>query len=583
MSTSRRRWPRPCPGRFPSAYRDEAGLTLSGAVARTHEAGFLPDILERSLHDGLRHHAGGAYGLWSGITEIDNQQAVVAAGAEVVPEMLPSLARASLEVTQRLSDEGVPREWVQEAVDARLRVLESPAAMVETALEAAYAVLRDQVPVSYDELREQLRDTDPARVDQAARELHASLLVGLPDAAPLGRTLPAVTFPDARPSGTGQKHSHVNWPADLTTFSADEPVAERVTGTMCRAMRIKDIVALLAWRDGARHLIGQDGSVLEMEPREWMRGKDLTKALDAAVPDELHVPMSDRAVTFHRMSTTERAAVAFARFANTRTGLASMLAVVTVLAAWALVAGHRIVGVALVLLAAALGSPPVAHGGRALAGLRLAAAVRHSLGDDLGGDGAAHRAAGRPDPRVVRGRRPRGHPGPVLPRLPRHPARGLERARRRPRGRVRLVAANRPGYGASTPAAPSYRRVADDTAELADSLGIEHFGVLGMSVGGTFALACAALLPRAAWPPRPRWWRPRGETPDLPALEQVRPEFLEYRASGRPRGSRRRRPGRRAGWRRCRPEDRSLVDGPAAEVAAAAREAILVPDGYLPT
>ena len=39
-----------------------------------------------------------------------------------------------------------PREWVQEAVDRRLRVLESPAAEVETALEAAYAALNDQVP-----------------------------------------------------------------------------------------------------------------------------------------------------------------------------------------------------------------------------------------------------------------------------------------------------------------------------------------------------------------------------------------------------------------------------------------------------
>src|SRR5689334_21870759 len=60
---------------------------------------------------------------------------------------------------------------------------------------------------------------------------------------------------------------------------------------------------------------------------------------------------------------------------------------------------------------------------------------------------------------------------------------------------IRLVAANRPGYGASTPAPPSYQRVVDDTGELADALGIDRFGVLGMSVGGTFALACAALLP----------------------------------------------------------------------------------------
>jgi hypothetical protein len=340
----------------PAAYRDEAGLTLSGTVTRTHEASFLSDILERSLHDGLRRHSGGAYGLWSGITEVDNQHAVVGAGADVLPEMLPSLARASLEVTQRLADEGVPREWVQEAVETRLRVLESPAAMVETALEAAYSVLRDQVPVSYQDLLQQLHDTDPARVDHAARELHASLLVGLPEAAPLGRTIPAVTFPDSGPVGTGQKHSHVNWPADLTTFSVDEHVAERVTGAMSTSMRLEDVVALLAWRDGARRLIGHGGNVMEMEPREWMRGKDLSKALDDAIPADRHVPMPDRTVTFRRMSTTERAAVAFGRVANTRIGLLSMLGFVAILATWSLVTGHHIVGVVFLLLAGALGT-----------------------------------------------------------------------------------------------------------------------------------------------------------------------------------------------------------------------------------
>ena len=39
---------------LPAAYRDDVGLTLSGVVTRTHEAGFLPVVLERALHDGLR-------------------------------------------------------------------------------------------------------------------------------------------------------------------------------------------------------------------------------------------------------------------------------------------------------------------------------------------------------------------------------------------------------------------------------------------------------------------------------------------------------------------------------------------------
>ena len=341
---------------LPAAYRDEAGLSLSGVVTRTHEAGFLPDILERSLHDGLRRHSGGAYGLWSSMTEVDNQHAVVAAGSDVVPEMLRGLAGATLEVVERLAEYGVPRDWVDEAVARRLRVLESPAAMVETALEAAYAAMAEQLPLSYEELLDQLRNTNPMRVDDAVRELHASLLVGLPEAAPLGRSLVPVTFADTRPVGTGDKHSHVNWPADLTTFSVDGQVAERVTGTMSRTMRLRDVVGLLAWRDGARHLIGRDGAVLELEPREWNRGKDLTKAIDAAISPELHVSMPDRAVTFQRMSLGERSAMTFARFANTRVGLSSLLGLFAVLALLAILGGHRVVGVFLLILAGALGA-----------------------------------------------------------------------------------------------------------------------------------------------------------------------------------------------------------------------------------
>lgn len=169
---------------------------------------------------------------------------------------------------------------------------------------------------------------------------------------------------------------------------------------------------------------------------------------------------------------------------------------------------------------------------------------------------------------------------------------------------VRLIAANRPGYGASTPAAPSYQRIADDTAELADMLGIDRFAVLGMSVGGTFALACAALLPgrvtRATLVATP------GEAPRMdPAyprddldedgrrffdelargtveenLDRVRPDFLAWRARVAPDDPDDTALATR--WLAGLPdEDRVLVDGPAAGVAAAAREAVGVPEGYL--
>lgn len=63
------------------------------------------------------------------------------------------------------------------------------------------------------------------------------------------------------------------------------------------------------------------------------------------------------------------------------------------------------------------------------------------------------------------------------------------------RAGVRLVAVNRPGYGLTTPTSPSCRGAVRDAVALADRLGIGSFGVLGMSVGGMYALACAALHP----------------------------------------------------------------------------------------
>src|SRR4029450_2646983 len=60
---------------------------------------------------------------------------------------------------------------------------------------------------------------------------------------------------------------------------------------------------------------------------------------------------------------------------------------------------------------------------------------------------------------------------------------------------VRLVAVNRPGYGESEADASTHEWGAEDVAAVADRLGIERFAVLGMSIGGPYALACAVRFP----------------------------------------------------------------------------------------
>jgi pimeloyl-ACP methyl ester carboxylesterase len=70
---------------------------------------------------------------------------------------------------------------------------------------------------------------------------------------------------------------------------------------------------------------------------------------------------------------------------------------------------------------------------------------------------------------------------------------------------LRVVVVERPGSGLSD--RHRYAAVVDwaaDMAELADALGAERLGVVGLSGGGPFALSCGA-VPRwsLGWPPWP--------------------------------------------------------------------------------
>jgi pimeloyl-ACP methyl ester carboxylesterase len=61
---------------------------------------------------------------------------------------------------------------------------------------------------------------------------------------------------------------------------------------------------------------------------------------------------------------------------------------------------------------------------------------------------------------------------------------------------LRLLSHDRPGYGGSSrQPGRLIRDVAADVATIADQLGIDRFGVWGISGGGPHALACTALLP----------------------------------------------------------------------------------------
>ena len=171
------------------------------------------------------------------------------------------------------------------------------------------------------------------------------------------------------------------------------------------------------------------------------------------------------------------------------------------------------------------------------------------------------------------------------------------------RAGVRLVAVNRPGYGRSDPASSGHSSVADDLVAVADLLGVERFAVLGMSLGGPYALACAARHPHRvtaagvvaapAMALGPPWHRddltPEKQSffahlmscPVEEAMALMRPEFEDFVATVSPQDPDDVAVAER--WTRgLHPWDLEVLSAlPSAEVAASAREALAGTHGYL--
>jgi pimeloyl-ACP methyl ester carboxylesterase len=171
------------------------------------------------------------------------------------------------------------------------------------------------------------------------------------------------------------------------------------------------------------------------------------------------------------------------------------------------------------------------------------------------------------------------------------------------RAGVRLLAPNRPGYGTSDGHASTPESVADDVVAVADTVGATVFAVLGMSVGGIYALATAARHPGRVTalaavsapgqvavmdPPHHRDGLSQEEADQIDrlraartseeAVEMLRPEYETFLAQMRvPRQE------LAARWTaQLSTTDRELLDVvPEAVLAAQAEEALARPDGYL--
>jgi pimeloyl-ACP methyl ester carboxylesterase len=151
---------------------------------------------------------------------------------------------------------------------------------------------------------------------------------------------------------------------------------------------------------------------------------------------------------------------------------------------------------------------------------------------------------------------------------------------------VRLLCVNRQGYGRSSIAASTHASAAADALAVADRLGVGEVAVLGMSVGGAYAAACAATHPGrvtalevVATMPAP------DAAPDESVEDMVRgfaPGFAEWVAGIAPEDADDAALAERF-TASLPPEDADLLRAATTtrDLATSVREALATPDGYL--
>jgi len=336
---------------FPAAYEERAGLVLSGVVDRSHDATVAASLLENALRQEVRDRAGAAYAPWSVYESVDADTAVIAAGSDLLPDALPMILEKSLVLLERLQA-GVGADLIEEQVSVRLQALRDPYNAMAIAMRTGHAVLRGDLPPTYDDLVAEAERTDREEIRKAFHQLRSTLLLGAPTRTRLPQRIRRAAYPSSPPWQDARAHRHRNWPLDRSRFSSGASGVEIVEGGKALQVASADVAGLMTWRDGARHLIGRDGWGITMVPDEWHHGTLLTRAIDALVPAELHLLVDGVGSRgFRRLSWAKRWSPPLRRGIASAPGLALLAVVLAVVGIAASAAQVSIVAGASVLAA----------------------------------------------------------------------------------------------------------------------------------------------------------------------------------------------------------------------------------------
>lgn len=269
------------------------GIAMSAIMPRGTPGQAYAALLTKRLQAALRMDDGVSYSPFALYEQRDHATAQVLAVADGLKESHAALAARFVAEVERLATTAPTDDeigQVRRKMQAAMRAAEPGSIVVTTALDA----LLGREPISQAEAEQQIAELTPDSVREFAAEALGTALFMMP----LGQQPKGTSYRSAPDSSLiqveGRTLRSVDFPVNRDRLIVGPSGITLIRGPMLITVRFEECEALLAWPDGARHLIGRDGFRVQVEPTLWHDGHTIPALIDAAVPQRRVVPRPQR-------------------------------------------------------------------------------------------------------------------------------------------------------------------------------------------------------------------------------------------------------------------------------------------------
>ncbi|MFB7401542.1 M16 family metallopeptidase [Streptomyces rubiginosohelvolus] len=272
------------------------GVVLDGIVRRSTAAALLAEVLSRALFTDLRQKGGYSYTADCGYHPRDAEHATITAFADALPQKQDAVVGGFIDVLARLRAGTIAEAELDSARAKFLKQYEIPDVGAASLPSHALNMLTGHENLTPDEHRAHLADVTVEDLREVARELYDSALIQVP-----GRAVDWAGFTEA-PQWSGPSFGpeplgtvHRSRASDAVSLAVGREAVTLTTPRGRISVRYDACAAMRVYPDGARHLIGFDAFVVEVEPTLFAKlTPDRMAVIDAAVPAAAVVPMPER-------------------------------------------------------------------------------------------------------------------------------------------------------------------------------------------------------------------------------------------------------------------------------------------------